>query len=360
MARRAERAGRRLTPDLRPWLLILALAGGEAAAQQVIPGDVVPQALVPEQIDPAEWLGIPSGGLWIRPVRDLVLEELVLTLSPDRVKASYRWTNSAERDRTLEFSFPFPNIVSAPAEGPPLSGVFTDASLVVDGHYQPLAAVRLRVFMNDRDVTSVLEAAGVEVQALISGQPAEQPRDRRRAMEQALIDAGIPVDPIGWSFAIEPVWRITAPPHATLVATLTYRPYPGRSLDVLPGDEALDNLAHLSAYCADEQPGLLDWVQEQARRRSAAAALALMLRGQPLDQALDGAVADIELRDLSFLWRNNGWPQVIPKVSLLVDPEGGRAAFCLPEEVILGEDGVYRTTLTAVPTDGSLDIMFLH
>jgi len=319
----------------------------------------------PAQSENAEWLSIPSGGLSIRPVPGLALGSLVLTLSPDQVKASYLLVNGSELRRVLDVGFPIPSQARPSAEAPPLAEAFSDAMLTLDGAALELADVRIRVFMLEQDVTEVLSAAGVDLKTLANGSLAEQPRERRRAMEKALIDAGIAVDPAGWGLAVEPAWEVPMAPRSTALLTLTYTPYPGRAVDSLPGDELLEDLAHLAAYCAEEQDGLLAWVRQQVVQRAADDAAEQEARGRAPEVAAANAFADIELLDLTFHWRNGGWPSLYPKVELIVDPGAGRAAFCSPHPdgdaaPHRGDDGSYRLELLELAPETDLDIMFLR
>lgn len=310
--------------------------------------------------EPREWLGIPSGGLDIPEAPALTLDELVLTLSPRQVKATYLLANGAEVQRRLEVGFPIPSRLPPQGDGPPLAEAFSDAEVVQDGRVLELADVRIRVFMHERDVTEILRAAGVDLRALASGGLERQPRERARAMQKALIDAGVTIDPDGWALEVAPVWHLVLAPRSKAIVTLTYRPYPGHAVDRLPGDELLEDLAHLAAYCADEQEGLLGWMRDQIRRRSEARTFELIAEGAAPEDAAANAYADFDLVDLSFLWSAGPWPATLNAVSLIVDPGEGRAAFCLPEPPRRGDDGRYRAELTAPPAAGSLDIIFLQ
>lgn len=313
-----------------------------------------------EAAEPREWLGIPSGGLDVPEMPGLSVGALVLTLAPGQVKASYTLVNAAEVRRALELGFPIPSSPPPQGDGPPLAEAFSDAQVTQDGQALPLADVRIRVFMGERDVTEVLRAAGVELRALANGGLERQPRERARAMQKALIDAGIEIDPDGWGLQVAPIWRAEIAPRSSSLVTLTYHPYPGHAVDRLPGDEVLEDLAHLTAYCADEQEGLLGWVRQQVTRRAAARTLELVAGGATPETAAAEAYADIDLIDLSFLWSAGPWPAAFPEVNLIVDPGEGRAAFCLPVPVSRGDDGRYRASLTDLPAAGSLDIMFLR
>ena len=313
-----------------------------------------------EAAEPREWLGIPSGGLDVAEAPGVLLDRLVLTLSPTEVKATYLLVNPAESRRVLDLGFPIPSQVPAQGDGPPLAEAFSDAVVTQDGRMLELADVRIRVFMGQRDVTEILRAAGIDLRALANGGLQSQPRQRARAMQKALVDAGIEIDPDGWGLQVAPVWRAELAPRSSTTVTLTYHPYPGHAVDRLPGDELLEDLAHLTAYCADDQEGLLGWVRQQVKRRAEARAAELVANGQSAEQAAGNAYADIDMIDLSFLWAAGAWPAVFGEISLIVDPGEGRAAFCLPVETRRGDDGRYRADLTDFPAEGSLDIMFLQ
>jgi hypothetical protein len=320
-----------------------------------------------DELEPEEWLGIASGGLAIEETPGLALASLGLTLSPGRVEATYVLLNTAEEPSFLEVGFPIPGVKQRPTDAEGLARAFSDATLTQDGRLLELHEVRIRVFMQGVDVTDVLASAGLDLKPLAAGDPAEQPRERRRAMEQVLIDSGIAVDPNGWSLAVEPLWRVEVAERGSVTLTLAYTPFPGRSVDQLPGDEELEDLAHIAAYCADEQPGLLEWVLARWKERAEAKRAALIAAGDSEEEAALGAYAEIDLIDLSFRWQSSPWPRGYAKVDLTVDPGPGRAAFCAPpvgeeaaKPVTLGDDGLYRVELENLPAAGQLDVMFLR
>jgi len=339
----------------RPWLAVafLLLAPGASAAEDV--------ASAPE------WLGAASGGLAIEQIPGLELTSLAVALSPERVEASYVLVNTAETPVFVEAGFPIPSVEHPPTDTGGLARAFSDAIVTQEGAPLELFAVRIRVYMQDIDVTEILASAGLDLKPLAGGDPTEQPRERRRAMEQVLVDAGIAVDPTGWSLAVEPVWRVEIGARATATLTLTYTPFPGHSVDQLPADEKLEDLAHLTAYCADEQTGLLSWVLARWEERAEAKRAALISKGVEEEQASLDAYAEIDLIDLAFRWQTGAWPPVYPKVSLAIDPGQGRAAFCVPATggnaataATLGADGTYLVELEELPAAGQLDVMFLR
>jgi hypothetical protein len=336
---------------------------------RVLPLVVLVATLTPPAgaAEAAEWLGIASGGLAIEETPGLTLASLALTLSPERIEATYKLLNTAETPSFLEVGFPIPSVKQRPSEVESLAQAFSDATLTQDGRRLELHEVRIRVFMQDVDVTDVLASAGLDLKPLAAGDPAEQPRERRRAMEQVLVDAGIAVDPSGWSLAVEPLWRVEVAERGSATLTLAYTPFPGHSVDQLPGDEELEDLAHLAAYCADDQPGLLAWVLARWQERAAATRAALIAAGDSEEEASLGAYAEIELIDLSFRWQSGAWPRDFAKVALTLDPGSGRAAFCPPpvgEEAAhpaaLSDDGKYQVELEDLPAAGQLDVMFLR
>ena len=314
-----------------------------------------------------EWLGVASGGLAIEEVPGLDLASVAVMLSPERIEASYVLLNTAETSSFVEVGFPIPSVRNPPTDAPGLAHAFSDATLQQDGVQRELHEVRIRVFMQGHDVTDVLASAGLDLKPLAGGDPAVQPRERRRAMEQVLIDSGIEVDPDGWSLAIEPVWRIEVGERAMTTLTLRYTPFPGHSVEQLPADEKLEDLAHLAAYCADEQKGLLDWVLAIWQLRSESKRKELIVKGESEDDAKLDAYADIDQIDLSYRWQSGTWPATYPKVVLTVAPGKGRAAFCAPQAgeqapqgASLAADGTYTLEIENLPATGQLDVMFLR
>lgn len=328
--------------------LLLALA-------LLLPGPVAAQ-----MEEPPEWLGIPSGALDIPEVPGLTLDSLTLTLAAEQVKATYLLVNAAEVVRVLAVGFPVPRQRTARGEGPPLGQTFLDAALVQDGAPLPSQGLRVRVFMHETEVTDILAAAGIDLEALADGGLEAQPRSRARAMHQALIDAGVPIDPAGWRMTLAPLWRVEIAPRSTTRLTLTYRPYPGYAVDRLAADEELEDLAHLAGYCAEADPELLPWLQALLAGRAAAGVAALLAEGLPPDDPRFPVYADIERLDLSFLWNSGPWPARFGTVKLIVDPGPGRAVFCAPGNAGRTDDGLYRGTLEDQPAEGSLDILFLR
>jgi hypothetical protein len=328
---------------------------------------VLPARAADEAEEPQEWLGVASGGLAIEEVPGLQLASVAVALSPEHIEASYVVLNTGETPSFVEVGFPIPSVAHPPTDSTSLAHAFSDATLQQDGVPLDLHEVRIRVFMRGVDVTDVLASAGLDLKPLAAGDPAAQPRERRRAMEQVLIDSGIAVDPTGWSLAVEPVWRVEIAERVMTTLTLSYTPFPGHSVDQLPGDEKLEDLAHLSAYCADEQTGLLSWVLGRWQERSESKRKELIVKGESEEDAALDAYANIDLIDLSFRWQTGVWPAVYPKVELTVDPGQGRAAFCTPPvgddappPATLGAGGTYTVELQDLPAAGQIDVMFLR
>lgn len=310
--------------------------------------------------DPREWLGIPNGGLLIPSTDGLALQSFDLRLAPSKVEATYELLNGAETPLILRLAFVLPSerlkagsLLSLPP--------FEDAQVLRGAEVVEITETSVRIFMRDQDVTDMLTAAGIDPTPLLGVEIAKLPRLQRRALEQALRDRGVEADGRHWHTGVARVWMVELEPRDTVVVKLRYTPFPGGGFDRYPGDAAVEDLAHLDAYCADDQEGLLDWVRTAASDRAAQMQAELQGAGQTAAEAKAESYADILLSDLAFKLTGNAWLDSYPNTTLSIDPEGGRAAFCFDGKAVAPDsDGLYRLQSDALPAEGRFDVMFFH
>ncbi len=301
---------------------------------------------------PDEWLGVTAGGLRFDLNDTVFLESQRLSLSLDQVRVRYRLVNSGADPSLLIVGFPFPSLPEPAPPAPSLASAFNDASLTANGVVQPIHSVGARIFNGGQDVTSYLEAAGLELEQLTDGALARLSRSEHRRLERALTDRGQPrPSRYDWSLAIEPRWRVSLAPRAATDLELTYTPYPGLSVDRFTSQDRLTDLAHLEAYCADEQPELLAWMQEAIAKR--------------LEDGEEPLFAEIKRHELSYRWEE--LKEGKQNRSLRIEarnggpvPEDARIAFCFPGGVAALPDGTHLAGGTGQPEEERLDVIFIE
>ncbi|MEQ8650868.1 MAG: DUF4424 family protein [Kiloniellales bacterium] len=316
-------------------LLSTSLFCGGVAAQEPPPPD--------------EWLAVPAGGLRFELNERVTLESQRLFFSPSSVRVTYRLMNSAETDSLLFVGFPFPSLPEPDPPAPSLAEAFDDARLTLDGEEQELHSVVTRLYNDGRDVTSILEAAGIDLATLGDGALNQLSRSAYREIERALTDRGEQrPNRYAWSWEIEPRWRITLPSRTTAVLELSYTPYTGLSVDRFTSLSELKDLAHVEAYCAAEQPDLLDWMTETLRRRSTATRF-----------------VELPRRELSYRWESlpEGQDERTLRIEVS-DPARGedeaRIAFCFPGGIARLPDGTHLAGGFGKPDGERLDIVFFE
>lgn len=322
-------------------LLSTSLFCGGVAAQEPPPPD--------------EWLAVPAGGLRFELNERVTLESQRLFLSPNSVRVTYRLMNSAETDSLLLVGFPFPSLPEPDPPAPSLAKAFDDARLTLDGEEQALHSIVTRLYNDGRDVTAILQAAGFDLTKLGDGALNQLSRSAYRDIERAITDRGEPrPNRYAWSWEIEPRWRISLPSRGTVELELTYTPYTGLSVDRFTSLSELKDLAHVEAYCANEQPDLLDWMTETIRSRSNGETARfvelprreLSYRWEQLPEGQDERTLRIEVSD----------PSRAPD-SVGDDP---RIAFCFPGGIARLPDGTHLAGGYGKPESDRLDIVFFE
>lgn len=312
---------------------------------------------LPAQGDEKEWLGATASGLDLPQVEGLEVTAVKVTLSPTSIKTHYHLNYAGETALVLRVGF----LINAPSDDVPVADALVDATLEIGQQEVEPAGEEARVFMQEIDVTPALQTAGIDPETLKGVDIERLPRLDRRPLERALIDQGIAIKPGGWHVYSERLWDVAIEPRSALDLTLTYTPLAGGGFDRYPPDEVIEDLAHLDAYCASEQEGLIAWVQDLVVNRSAERLAQLLALGKSRSSAAADSYADIQLRDLSFRLSRTAWPAAVPKFDMTIDPEGGRAAFCHDEAAVNPEaDGLYRLSLEELPSDAAFDIIFMQ
>ncbi len=327
-----------------PWLLpaqralvalLLALLAGLAQAQEPPPPD--------------EWLAVPAGGLRFDLGDRIVLESQRLYITPDQVRVRYRLMNTAEREAVLFVAFPFPSLPEPKPPAPTLSKSFDDAALTENGTLLPVHAITSRIYNDGHDVTAELEAAGIDLMQLTDGRLNQLSRSEYRKLERALTDRGEPrPNRYAWSLEIGPEWQVNLPPRSMTELELSYTPYSGLSVDRFSTLSELRDLKHIEAYCANEQPDLLDWMRNRMKAHK--------------DAGLSPYL-DVRRRELSYRWE--ALPPERAERTLRIevsepgrDPADTRIAFCFPGGVARLPNGTHLAGGTGKPGSKRLDILF--
>lgn len=316
--------------------LALLVAGG-AAAQEPPPPD--------------EWLAVAAGGLQLELNERVSLESQRLYLTPEHVRVDYRLMNTAETETLLFVGFPFPSLPEPQPPAPSMAAAFNDAVLTLDGKEQTLHGVVTRVYNQGRDVTPILEAAGIDLASLGDGALNQLSRSEYRRLERALTDRGEPrPNRYAWSLEIEPQWRIALPSRSTVELALSYTPYPGLSVDRFTSLSELQDLDHVAAYCAAEQPDLLEWMIDRLKNSSGSTALGFL---------------DLPRRELSYRWERLPQGRDERTLRIEVGDTGSKAAdarivFCFPGGVARLPDGTHLAGGFGKPDSARLDILFFQ
>ncbi len=302
---------------------------------------------------PTEWLGVGAGGLRFDLKEDVFLESQVIHLSLDQVRVRYRLVNGSTEPSLLTVGFPFPSLPEPQPPAPSLAMAFNDASLKVDGEVEPIHSVGARIYNDGHDVTAYLEAAGIDTAQLTDGALVHLSRSEHRRLERALTDRGEPrPSRYDWSLAVEPRWRVSLAPRQATDLELTYTPYPGLSVDRFSGQDRLTDLAHLEAYCADEQPELLAWMQKAIADR--------------LETSEDAPrFAEIKRHELSYRWEelSEGRQERALRIEARnggTVPKDARIAFCFPGGVAALPDGTHLAGGFGRPEDDRLDVIIIE
>ncbi|MEO1192157.1 MAG: DUF4424 family protein [Pseudomonadota bacterium] len=295
---------------------------------------------------PPEWLTVPAGGLRLPLANQPVLiESQDLRLSPEAVEVTYRLANGGESDLALTVGFPFPN---QPADSAPgLAAAFLDAHLDVEGVAQPVAAVGRRLYNDGRDVTDALFAAGIDLDGLPDGALQRLSRSEHHRFSRALSEQGLEQPARHrWSLAIEPRWQVLLPARSTTSLRLSYRPHSGHSTDRFTERLRIRELTHLEAYCAEDQPPLLEWLQARISEGL---------------EAADADFVDIGRLELSYLWEDLPAEQRERRIRVEVRvADDTHLAFCFPGGVARLPDGTHLAGMRGVPEEQRLDVVILE
>lgn len=314
-------------------------------------------AALPAAGEEKNWLGALAGGLSLPQMDGLEVTAVKAYLAPSKIKVHYELHNAGESALVLRLGF----LINASGENLQIPGALMDAALEIDRQKIEPVGEEVRVFMQEIDATSALNAAGIDPETLKGVDIEGLSRLDRRPLERALIDQGIAIKPGGWHVYSERLWEASVGPRSSINLTLSYTPLAGGGFDRYPPDEVVEDLAHLDAYCASEQEGLLAWVQDLVVNRSAERLAQLLALGKSKSSAAADSYADIQLRDLSFRVSRTAWPTAILRFDITIDPEGGRAAFCHNGAAVSpGSDGLYLLNIENLPSDTAFDIIFMQ
>lgn len=357
----AKRRPAAATPLARPPRVLLLAASLLALPFLALPLLALPLLAVPaargqEPSDaPQGWLGLTAGGLRFDLARPVTVERQELQLTPQRIEVHYRLANAGAEPllQTLRFPFPspFPGLTQPEPPVPPTSRAFADATLSVGGARQPIATVRTLLFNAGQDVTPYLPQAGLDLKGLADEGLQSMTRVQYRRLERALLDAGRPrPQRFAWSLVVEPEWQVALPPQQATEVVLSYTPYPGLSVDRFLGGARLQDLGHLEAYCADEQPALLAWMQAR-------------IAGAPGDDGR-GRV-DVQRHELAYRWEEAGpgWEETALRIEVrdpALPPAAARIAFCFPGGVARLPDGTHLAGGFGRPAEPVLEVVFLE
>ncbi len=333
----------------RPASIVPLLARTAAVLLAVLLGSSV--AVGQEAPPPTEWLAVTAGGLHFELNDRITIESQRLYLTPDQVRVRYSLMNTAETETVLFVGFPFPSLPEPQPPAPSLALAFNDATLKIEGEVEPLHGLISRVFNDGREVTDFLEAAGIDLLALHDGALNQLSRSEYRKLERALTDRGEPrPNRYGWSLHIEPQWRVTLPSRGGVELELSYTPYTGLSVDRFTGVSELNDLAHVEAYCASEQPDLLERLKTSLEENG---------------KSEIGPFLEMRRRELSYRWEQlpESWEERTLRIEVSDPRDEERETpitFCFPGGIARLPDGTHLAGGYGKPKGEKLEILFFE
>jgi Domain of unknown function (DUF4424) len=229
---------------------------------------------------------VAVGGIQLRNERRVAMRKERLFISVDKVKVEYEFINESTEDVTTEIAFPIPEYGYSPALGRGYG--FGDFKATIGGS-RILVAREVRAFVGEREVTSELQSAGLEIESLArEGQfvPRVEPDGRQfedRSLEQipmlpraqqerlrahGIIGDGVHSEPSkpAWTVRILYHWVQHFPPGQLVRLGHTYRPATGDLNHIeLPPDACTDapfrTALEAAHHNAEGSHGSMRWVK---------------------------------------------------------------------------------------------------
>lgn len=221
---------------------------------------------------------LAAGDLTFANTTALRMAEEALYMSPEKVRVRFVIANDTDKDVETLVAFPLPDIDtgefshSGVGEIGPDPVNFVDFTLTVGGRPTPFATEQ-RALVKDRDVSTVLKAAGVPLNLIAVGDPQKFLQKLPNAARQALLTAGAIRNngedwtPL-WTVKTKFSWRQKFPAHQQIVIAHSYRPVTGTFLFSATELERADQDGRnaVKAYC------MTDSAQAAVRAKLAAVA----------------------------------------------------------------------------------------
>jgi hypothetical protein len=300
------------------------------------------------------------GGLVFITSKNVVLESEDLLISPEEIRADYRFRNTGERPETVTVAFPMPELAGNPTVIPaipdPHSSNFLAFQVTVDGSVVT-PNLQQRAEVAGIDVTEVLKASGLPLEPFSDGTIAKiealSEEARRAFIRRGLIVVNQVDDGSGeikiqprpyWTLRTTYHWEMTFQPGEETLVTHRFTPSVSRTPrlsfieDGLFTGRKFDE--YVNRYCMSN------------------AFLALVRERIEASQGIEGALH--ENRIAYELTSGRNWGAPIERLVLTIDKGG-------PENLVsFCADGVEQTgptTFTAVrhnvEPDSDLDILIL-
>ncbi|HWU27404.1 MAG TPA: DUF4424 family protein [Rhizomicrobium sp.] len=199
------------------------------------------------------------GGLEFTKSEDIRMADENLKISPRKVEIRFVFTNDSDRDIDTVVAFPLPDIDTEEYTHSALGTTtkdpvnFVNFEVRADGK-RVIPSVEQRAFLKNRDVTALVKAAGLPVNAVTNYAPMEHMklRVRKHLLAEGLLEPDDPGNnfPL-WIARTKFFWKQHFPAHKSVVLEQSYQPVTGQSffsdLDLNPKSD--NGGYYLKDYC---------------------------------------------------------------------------------------------------------------
>ncbi len=198
-----------------------------------------------------------------------------LYVSPKAVRIRFSFANDTGKDVDTVVAFPLPDIDNEGFYFEPLGATTDDpqnfVGFKVSVNGKPTAfKVEQRAFVKARDVTAIVEAAGLPLNVVIGGNTAKldalPPAKRKQLIAEGVLADDTP-SPL-WTVRTKFYWTQRFPAHKTVVIEHSYQPVTGQSF--FSGDDVTKKDATGGRdYCFDAPTKVKITAMAEARKKTA-------------------------------------------------------------------------------------------
>jgi hypothetical protein len=196
-----------------------------------------------------------------------------LYMSPKLVRVRFEFANDTDKDVETVVAFPLPDIdnreyflteVGIPTENPEN---FVGFQAWVDGKRID-ARIEQTAFIMNRDVTTIVRAAGLPLNVIVTDNSLKQFDEMPEAKRKQLIANGVLADngvPL-WTVRTKFYWNQRFPAHKTVVIGHSYQPVTGGTSN---GESLIDDTAGHADFCFNAATKAQVAVLAAAKRKAA-------------------------------------------------------------------------------------------